>query len=201
MAKVYLTGSKKFLGTSTPQNSLGGYLSSSELEDGSINNLFPGISSFSIWNTNDKQYRCICILNDEEEIMEGVRVWLEPLLSDDSDIVDITIADIQVSATSVISDSCGDLKTRHIAPSQTGKPQGLTFVTANDYATGLYLGSIEPGDYAAFFICRTLNANAKAPIADDTLCAISSNTVTLASFEDYQLVIDWEDPSEDSDSI
>lgn len=203
MPQLFYTNSVAF---NKPQpisaNSIGGFISSSNVANDVLNGLFGDISNYTLYYGKNKEYRAIALYNDEEVTMEGTKIWFEFVDPGDSSVLHSQITDLAIASVNPKVDDCGDLYTEKLA-SIYSKPMSVSSFTDGAYSEGaaLYVGNIEPGDYKIIFLQRTIKASAKAPISDDILCDISDGTISLEKLENPLMHISWQDPSEDSDSI
>jgi len=157
------TGSAGNSTAGTPAGSLGKYISTTEITDNTLNNLFDDISGDeNAASTVD--YRCIFIHNAHASLtLQSPVIWLSAEVSGGANIT-IAIDDIAASAIGDSSAQAAQITNETTAPTGTGAFSGPT-----SKGTGLSLGSIPAGQCKAVWVKRTATNSA----------ALSSDGVTL----------------------
>lgn len=155
--------------TSTPAASLGKNISTTEITDNTLNNLFDDISGDeNAASTVD--YRCIFILNNHATLTwTSVVAWLSAEVAGGASIA-IAVDDIADSSKSDTDDQAATIA------SETTTPTGIgAFSTATSKATGVALGDIAPGYCRAIWIRRTA-ANTVAVDNDGVTISVAGDT-------------------------
>jgi len=139
----------------TPAASLGKNISTTEITDNTLNNLFDDVSGDEN-AASDVEYRCIFVLNGHATLTwEGVKVWLSAEVADGASI-EIAIDDIADSAKADTNDQADTIADESTAP---GAGVGA-FSAPVTKGAGLSLGDIAPGYCRAIWIKRTAANNA-----------------------------------------
>lgn len=153
----------------TPSGSLGKYLSTTQITDAAINNLFDDVSGDEN-AASDVEYRCIFIHNNHATIsFDNVRVYLVSEVAGGADTaigVDPTAASPKGSATA---------QAVEIVDEDTA-PTGVTFTSPTDLANAINLGNIAAGSCRAFWVRRAA-ANTAALANDGVTLRINGQSV------------------------
>lgn len=191
MIKLLYTGASEFDQPQIiPYKSLGGFISNSNIPNGSFNNLFDNISTYSIWNTQGKEYRVIAIKNEFLATLTGLKVWFEYPNDGESEPTNTNICEFRIAYALPTADDCGDLLTE-ILPTTYSQPYTVTLVGATDEENALSLPDLESGDYICLFIERKISSATREALSTDDLVAIDDGTVTLSTTEDISLKISY----------
>lgn len=183
--KIYYTGATKYLQAQVdPSASLGGYISSTEIPNGILANVFDQISQELI-KRNVAEYRVLAIKNDGVSTLTSVVASLGFPLTADSDSTFVYDSDWAIGYAVAKVDDCGDLYIDRIG-SPNAIPHGVTF-TSNP----LSLPNIPAGGYLIVYVRRTLNASLQTPPATSDLLAILEGTKVLPTREDIELNFSW----------
>lgn len=163
------TGSAGNSQASTPNASIGGYVSTTALTDATLNNLFDDVSGTE--NTAlDVEYRCLFVYNSHATLaFQNVVVWIDSQVAGGADVA------IGVDTTAASAVNAGAPQALMPADENTA-PSGVTFSTlAVNKGTGLSLGNIPATNVKAIWIRRT--ATNSAPLSNDgTVIAVSGDT-------------------------
>jgi hypothetical protein len=190
--KLFYTGALKF---DNPQQdtirSLGGYISSSEVPNGWIGNLFGDMSKFTV-QQGKAEIRVIAIKNTGAN-KTGLKCWFvypddgaapTPNLTND--------CDFEIGFAIPSPDDCGDLMTEKIA-NIYAQPYTVTLVPGKvSLITALALGALDAGDYLCIFIRRKIKLTTQQPLSDADLLAIMNGTKVLPVVEDIGLTFAWD---------
>lgn len=190
--KLYYTGAAKF---DFPQadaiRSLGGYIGSTEIPNGSLGNLYGDLSKLTI-QQGKPEIRVIAVKNTDVANKTGLKCWFT--YPNDGALIPVDTNDCEFEVGSAIPtpDSCGDLLTESI-PNIYAVPYTVTLV-ANKTSVGaaLALGTLDAGDYLCIFIRRKIKPSAQAVRSDDDLLAILNETLVLPKIEDISLIFAWD---------
>lgn len=145
--KFYLSGGAS---NTDPDAALGGAISTTEVTDNSLHNLFDktlGTES----TAGDIEYRCIYIKNTHASLeLELAKVWISTNTSSPSNIISIALAG-----------EGQDVSAETIANENTA-PSGETFTQPSSYSGGLSLDDggtgLPAGSYHAIWVKRDVSA-------------------------------------------
>lgn len=154
---------------SNVNNSLGKYISTTEITDNTLNNLFDDISGDeNAASTVD--YRCIFIHNSHASLtLQSPVIWLSAEVSGGASIT-IAIDNVAASAIGSSSAQADEIANETTAPSAVGAFSGPT-----SKGTGLSLGSIPAGQCKAVWVKRTA-ANTAALNNDGVTLKVEGDT-------------------------
>lgn len=142
-------------GNASPNASLGGVKSSTEIVDATLHNLFDVVSSAEA-SAGDVEYRCFYVHNAHGTLtLQNAVVYI----SSNTPSPDTT-ADIGVGTAAVNG-------TEQTVADESTAPTGVTFSSAAGIGNALALGDIPAGQHRAVWVRRTVTAAAAA--ANDTL--------------------------------
>jgi len=159
--KVYLSGGGA---NSDPNASLGGAISSTELTDNSLHNLFAKVGAAEALAGSVK-YRGLYIKNTHGSLTyESVLAYISSQTTSSDTAITISIADEGASASM-----------QAIANEDTA-PVGEVFVTADGVGNGLSMGDLAPAAYYGIWIKRTVTAGAAAYGSDTAVIAARGET-------------------------
>ena len=135
-------------------NSLGKYISTTEITDATLNNLFDNISGDeNAASTVD--YRCIFIHNAHATLtLQSPKVWLASEVSGGASIA-IAIDDVAASAIGSASAQAAEIANETTTPTGVG-----AFSSPTTKGAGLSLGNLAPGECRAVWVRRTAGNNA-----------------------------------------
>ena len=188
--KLFLSGAVTFEGPSDPSKSLGGYPSSTEVQNGMIGNLFPNISLYTV-QLNRSEVRAIAIHNNGLTILTNIRTWLTYPYDENSE--DNNLAEFELGWVDLESDGCGGVR----FPSSVNNPNALPYsVTFHANAVGeenaLDLPNIEPDAYLGLWLKRVLKSETQVPATAEELEEILDGTVVPETLEDITLSFSWD---------
>lgn len=156
------TGSAGNSTAGTASGSLGKYISTTQITDAVLNNLFDDVTGDENAASSTVDYRCIFIHNSN-----GSLTWTSPVVwvsAETANGVDCAIATDDIAASAIGS---AGAQAAEIA-SETTTPTGVSaFSTPTTKGTGLSLGNIANGSCKAFWIRRT-SAN-RAALNNDSV--------------------------------
>jgi len=133
---------------STPNASLGKYISTTQIVDATLNNLFDNVSGDeNAANTVD--YRCIFIHN-----AHGSLSWTSVVAFLLSEVAGGTVLAIGVDPTAASAIGSASAQAVTIA-NETTAPAGVTFSSPVDAGSGIVIGTIAPGQCKAIWVKRT----------------------------------------------
>lgn len=151
--KVYLSGGSS---NTDPDASLGDAISSTELTNNSLHNLFDKVTATEA-SSGDTEYRCVYIKNENGHSL----TFTDPVLYIDTDS---TSADTSIEVA--VADEGKNATVQTIANESTA-PTGESFTSATGVGNGESYTSLDDGDYIGIWIKRVVDASATA-LADDT---------------------------------
>ncbi len=143
------TGSAGNSTSGTPAASLGKYISTTEIVDATLNNLFDNISGAeNAASTVD--YRCIFFRNNHGTLTaQGVKVYLSAETAGGANI-SIAIDDVVASVIGDTSAQAAEIANETTAPTGVG-----SFSAPTTTGTALSLGDIDAGKCRAVWVKRT----------------------------------------------
>lgn len=149
-----------------PNASLGGVISTTEITDATLHNLFDLVSGDES-SAGDVEYRCFYLKNNHGSLeWQNVSVWVET----DNSGVDTEIA-IGLGTAAIGG-------TEQTVADESTAPAGVTFDTALGEANELVIGNIPAGSHKAVWVRRTVSAAASA--ASNLNVTIRANGDTAA---------------------
>lgn len=157
--KIYLSGGAA---NSDPNAALGGAISSVELVDNTINNLF-ALATASEADAGSVKYRAIFIKNMHATLtLTAPKVYIDTNTTSPTTAVQIALADETGSPIETVGN-------------EDTAPTGPTFSTADGYANSLSLGSLAPGETKAIWLKYTITALTEA-IVDELTIGVKGET-------------------------
>ena len=144
------TGSAGNSQAGTPDGSLGKYISTTEITDASLHNIFDAVTGVEN-AASDVEYRCIFVHNAHGSLtLTDAVVWLSAEVSGGADAA-IAVDDIAASAI-----GSAPAQADEVADEST-PPSGESFSSPTSKGTGLSIGDLLPGYCRAIWIRRTAN--------------------------------------------
>lgn len=160
--KMYLTGGA---GNTDPLASFGGAVSSTELTNGVLNNLWADITGEQA-SAGRTRYRCVAVKNTHGSLsLTSSKVWIDTNTTSASDTITIGLDLAGVNATP------DDIANETTAPSPA-----VTFVTAVDKANGLNTGTVANGQYYGIWIKNVVDASASASTNNQYILKFEGDT-------------------------
>lgn len=171
--------------------SLGGMISSSEVQDQLIGNIFGDITKYGIYNNLNKgEYRCVAIKNDGNTTLTGLKVFFSYPDESQSDANTDLFATFQLGFEQPQVDSCGDLFLSKIT-SFYAKPSGIVFQSIDGQANELSLPDLAAGQYLGIWIKRSINKLAQQQLTDQQYLDIMNGILILPQLEEINLNFVW----------
>lgn len=137
-----------------PNASLGKYISTTQLTDNALNNLFDNVSGDEN-AASAVEYRCIFLHNAHATLtLQGTKVWVSAEVSGGANVA-IAVDNVAASAVGASSAQAAEIANDTTAPTGVG-----AFSTPTTKATGLVFGDIGPGQCRAIWIRRTATNSA-----------------------------------------
>lgn len=151
-------------GNSDPNASLGGVISSTEVTDASLHNLFDMVSSDEA-NTGDTEFRCVYVKNNHVSLtLQNAKVWIQTTTPSPDTSIEIALAGEGVNGT---AETVGD---------ESSAPAGEVFSTPTTEGTALSIGDISAGQHQAIWIKRIVGATASAYNTDSVVLRVKGDT-------------------------
>ena len=159
-------------GNSTAQpnvnDSLGGFMSSTQVTDATLHNLFDVVTGDEN-ALSDVEYRCIFIHNAHASLaLQGAKVWIS------AEVAGGATAAIALDQTGVVTAGLTTAQAERVANENTA-PTGETFSAPTTKATGLLIGDIAAGSVQAIWIRRSA-ANTAAVSNDGVTIRVEGDT-------------------------
>lgn len=159
--KIYLSGGAA---NADPDASTGGAISSVEVVDNTLHNLFDVISGAES-AAGDTEYRCVYLKNTHATLdLLAAKVYIDTNTPSTE-----TSAEIGLGAAA-LSDTEAAIADENTAPAS------VTFSTADGVANALTIGDIGPGEYKAIWVKRVVDAGASAYNNDQVSIAVTGDT-------------------------
>ena len=180
---LYYSGAETFLASQTdPQASIGGFVSSSVVQNDTIANLFPSIP------TNAKnsliEYRCVILKNTTGAAITGLSAYTTTPTG--------AQAAYEIAFTTLSVDSKSQYFAEAIA-NKYSKPFAATFTSNEGVINELTVGALAIDAYFGIWIKRTIDPAVSAALYDCTVLdtAYTAGT-TLATEEALVFTLDWD---------
>jgi len=162
----YLSGGAT---NTNPNASLGGAISTTQITDATLNNLFDDVTGAES-SAGDTEYRCFYVKNDHATLTwQTVVAWIASNTPSPGTTVDIGLdpAGVGDGATTGVATTIADEGTA---------PTGVTFSAPASAAAGLAIGNIPPGQAIAVWVRRTVSAGAAAYNNDQVTIQFQGDT-------------------------
>lgn len=138
--------------TSTPNASLGKYVSTTTLTDNTVQNLFDNVTGDEN-AASDVEYRCIFVLNNHATLTwQAVKVWIFSEVSGGASAA-LALDNIAASAKGSASAQAAEIADEGTAPTGVGSFFAGTAIDTK--AEGLSVGDLAPGQVRAIWVRRT----------------------------------------------
>lgn len=153
---------------STAGTSLGKYMSSTDITDATLNNLFPDVTGDENAASN-VDYQCLFVYNSHGTITwQNVVVWMSAEVSGG-----VSCA-VGIDTTAASANNNSSAQGLIIANKNTA-PSGVSFSSPTSKGTGLSLGSLTAGQCRAVWVRRTA-ANTSAVNSDGVTVRAEGDT-------------------------
>ena len=149
---------------SDPDAALGGAVSSTEITDATIANLFDNVSGAEA-AAGDTEYRCFYVVNNHGSLtLQGAEIWIETNTpSDDTDVA-IGLGSSAVNGT------------EQTVANESTAPGSVTFSSAAGQGNALSIGDIPAGEHKAIWVRRTVGSSAEAYNSDSVVIRVQGDT-------------------------
>lgn len=147
-----------------PNASLGGIISTTQLVDATLHNLFDIVSSAEA-SAGDTEYRCIYVKNAHGTLsLQNAKVWIQTQTPSADTSIEIALAGegLNVTAETIANESTA--------------PAGETFSAPATEGAGLSLGTIPAGQTYAIWVKRIVGASAAAYNTDSVVIRVKGDT-------------------------
>lgn len=152
-------------GNTDPNASLGGAMSSTELVDNSLHNLFDSVSGPE-HTAGDNEYRAVYIRNNHGSLTaQSVVVWISTDSTSSESELDIALQDEAVNTN------------METVANENTAPSGESFSHPSSRGAGIALGNLAPGDRRGIWIKRMITAGSTAQANDTAVLSIGWDTL------------------------
>lgn len=149
---------------STPAESIGGFMSTTDLVDASLENLFPNISAAQA-ASGVTLYRCVFVLNSAADTWEEVKAWLVSQQAGGG-----TVA-IGLDPAGTVAGDSNTAQAEAPADEET-PPDGVTFSNPTTIDSALDLGDLEGGEAYAIWLRLTVPPDVEALNLDNAIMRV-----------------------------
>lgn len=183
MLKLFYTGAAKFNKPNLDASkSLGGYISSSEVPNAFLGNLFGELSRYTI-KEGRPEVRCFAIKNTDIAIKTGVKAFFTYPVDN--------ACTYEIGFSPALADNCGDLYTEALN-SIYSKPYSVTFHAGKvGSVNALALPNLDPNMYLIIWVRRIISPATQNPPTTQDLLDILSGAKTVEKIEDIGLTFEW----------
>lgn len=162
------TGPGNSTAQADPNASLGEFMSSTEVTDATLHNLFDKVTGDENAES-DVEYRCIFVHNDHATLTwEDVVIWL------DAQVAGGAVAAIGLDPVGVVAEDSASAQADEIGDEDEA-PAGVSFSAPSTKGTGIAVGDVGPGECFAVWVRRTA-ANTGAVDNDGATLAAEGDT-------------------------
>lgn len=162
------TGPGNSTAQANPNDSIGGFMSTTQITNATLNNLFDDVSG----DENaalEAEYRCFFIHNTHASLTwQSPKVWVSSQVAGGADVA------IALDGTGVVAAGLTTAQAERIANENTA-PTGEAFSTPTTKATGLAVANVGPGQCFAIWVRRT-TTNSAALNNDGAIVEYSGDT-------------------------
>lgn len=151
-------------GNSNVNASIGGAISTTQITDATVHNLFDIVASDEA-AAGDTEYRCLYVKNAHATLaLQNAKVWIQTNTPSTDTSVEIGLgaAAVNVTETAVANESTA--------------PASVTFSTAVNEGASLSIGNIPAGQFKAIWVKRIVGAAAAAYNADSAVIRVKGDT-------------------------
>ncbi len=159
--KYYLSGGSS---NSDPNAALGGAISSTQITDATVANLFDNVSSAET-TAGDTEYRCLYVKNTHATLtLQSAKVYINTNTPSSDTSAEIGLGSSAVNGT------------EQTVANESTAPTSVTFSTAAGSGNALSIGNIPAGQHKAIWVKRIVNAGAAAYNADSVIIRVEGDT-------------------------
>ena len=159
--KFHLSGGA---GNSDPNGALGGAISTTQITDATIANLFDNVSGAEA-AAGDTEYRCLYVKNNHGSLtLQGAKVWVETNTPSTDTSAEIGLGSSAVNGT------------EQTVANESTAPGSVSFSTAAGEGNALTIGDIPAGQHKAVWVKRVVGSGAAAYNADSVVIKVQGDT-------------------------
>lgn len=159
--KYYLSGGSS---NSDPNAALGGAISSTEITDATVANLFDNVTSAES-SAGDTEYRCFYVKNTHATLtLQSAKVYINTNTPSSDTSAEIGLGSSTVNGT------------EQTVANESTAPGSVTFSTAAGSGNALSIGNIPAGQHKAVWVKRIVSAGAAAYNADSVIIRVEGDT-------------------------
>lgn len=159
--KYHLSGGA---GNSDPNAALGGAISTTQITDATVANLFDNVSGAEA-AAGDTEYRCLYVKNNHGSLtLQGAKVWIETNTPSGDTSAEIGLGSSVVNGT------------EQTVANESTAPGSVTFSTAAGEGNALTIGDIPAGQHKAIWVKRIVGSGAAAYNADSVVIKVQGDT-------------------------
>jgi len=189
--KFYYTGAPEFNKVQPLASlSLGGFMSSSEIQNDVLNNIFGDVSELAKQNLTRKAI-LIALKNDAEDLAEDITLEFDATWTN-------LISQFSIAFVSPKTDSCGDIFFDKI--NDSGALPYVSFDVLSSINNSFNLGVMHKEKVIGIWLVRDLIKAKVAPLANQTLIDNYNNNAEVADEEDFSISLTWNEDISNSSS-
>ena len=159
--KFHLSGGAA---NSDPNAALGGAISTTQIVDATVANLFDNVSSAES-AAGDTEYRCFYVKNTHATLtLQAAKVYIQTNTPSAETSAEIGLGTSAVNGT------------EQTVANESTAPSGVTFSTAAGSGNALSIGNIPAGQHKAIWLKRIVNAAAAAYNSDSVIIRVEGDT-------------------------
>lgn len=171
-----------------PTLSLGGFKSSSRVDNNKFGNLFGDISNVTISNYNQNQYIALILKNETGANKTNINVWFG--------YPEKCYSKFLIAAVDMVADASGILQMEYVNNKES-KPLFATFYEADGEANSVNIGNLDDGDQVGIWIERELlidfiKQDQSNIWEDDPAQPGRVKEIVLGKSDDIKLNIKWD---------
>ncbi|NOJ28233.1 MAG: hypothetical protein DA330_09515 [Nitrososphaera sp.] len=137
-------------GNTDPNAALGGAISTTQLTDNTLNNLWDDVSGAES-SAGDTEYRCIYVKNAHGTLtLQSAKIWIETNTTSPANAMSIALGGEGMNGTA------------ETVANESTAPVGETFSQPTNYAGGLSLGNLTAGSTYPIWVKRVIPASTSA---------------------------------------
>lgn len=159
--KFHLSGGAA---NSDPNAALGGAISTTQIVDATVANLFDNVSSAES-AAGDTEYRCFYVKNTHATLtLQAAKVYIQTNTPSADTSAEIGLGTSAVNGT------------EQTVANESTAPSGVTFSSAAGSGNALSIGNIPAGQHKAIWLKRIVNAAAAAYNSDSVIIRVEGDT-------------------------
>ena len=159
--KFYLSGGAA---NSDPNAALGGAISTTQIVDATVANLYDNVSSAES-SAGDTEYRCFYVKNTHATLtLQSAKVYIQTNTPSTDTAAEVGLGSSAVNGT------------EQTVANETTAPTAVTFSSAAGVGNALSIGNIPAGQHKAIWVKRIVNAGAAAYNSDSVIIKVEGDT-------------------------